>query len=223
MVRRRHAGALRGLWLAGDPGREWPRCGRDGSAFAEALDALRQADADLLQDHHRLGLAEQGRHPRCAWRRPWAKEAENTRAALAGPAARSRFRSRCGTPGIRGPAVPQCKRRGTSGSPPTSAEYPAEAAEFLRRTAGTLPADFAARADAWIASAEKSDAVIATRKSSQQAIAALAPMLPEFFRRLGRPDRIQLHRLERLRRSYGAPAPAIIFITACANSAWRRS
>jgi transketolase len=62
-----------------------------------------------------------------------------------------------------------------------SAAYPVEAGEFERRMAGTLPADFAARADSWIGAAEKADAVIATRKSSQQAIAALAPMLPEFF------------------------------------------
>jgi len=59
--------------------------------------------------------------------------------------------------------------------------YPAEAAEFRRRMAGELPADFAAGADAWIAAAEKADAAMATRKSSQQAIGALAPMLPEFF------------------------------------------
>jgi len=59
--------------------------------------------------------------------------------------------------------------------------YPAEAAEFRRRMAGELPGYFAVQADAWIASAEKADAVVATRKSSQQAITALAPMLPEFF------------------------------------------
>jgi transketolase len=59
--------------------------------------------------------------------------------------------------------------------------YPAEAAEFTRRMSGTLPAEFAARADAWVAASEKSDAVVASRKSSQLAIAALAPLLPEFF------------------------------------------
>jgi transketolase len=60
-------------------------------------------------------------------------------------------------------------------------EFPAEAAEFTRRMANKLPANFAARADAWIAGAEAADAVVATRKSSQIAIDALAPMLPEFF------------------------------------------
>ncbi|HTZ69138.1 MAG TPA: transketolase [Acetobacteraceae bacterium] len=59
--------------------------------------------------------------------------------------------------------------------------YPAEAAEFTRRIAGALPKDFAAEAAAWIAEAENAETVIATRKSSQLAIAALASMLPELF------------------------------------------
>jgi len=62
-----------------------------------------------------------------------------------------------------------------------AAEFPAEAAEFRRRIVGRLPENFAAQADAWFAAVEKSDAVVASRKSSQQAIAALAPMLPELF------------------------------------------
>jgi transketolase len=62
-----------------------------------------------------------------------------------------------------------------------AAAHPGQAAEFTRRMAGFLPADFSARANAWIATAENADTVIATRKSSQQAIAALAPMLPELF------------------------------------------
>jgi transketolase len=62
-----------------------------------------------------------------------------------------------------------------------AAAYPAEAAEFTRRTSGKLPADFVAKVDALVATAENADAVVATRKSSQQAIAALAPLLPEFF------------------------------------------
>jgi len=59
--------------------------------------------------------------------------------------------------------------------------YPAEAAEFTRRMAGHLPADFTALSDAWIVRAEAADAAIASRKSSQLAIAELAPRLPEFF------------------------------------------
>jgi transketolase len=47
--------------------------------------------------------------------------------------------------------------------------------------AGVLPADFTARAEEWIGRAENADAVVASRKSSQLAIAELAPRLPEFF------------------------------------------
>jgi transketolase len=62
-----------------------------------------------------------------------------------------------------------------------AAAFPTEAAEFNRRTKGDLPADFATRADAFIAAAENADTALASRKSSQQAIEALAGMLPEFF------------------------------------------
>jgi transketolase len=61
------------------------------------------------------------------------------------------------------------------------AAYPELAAEFPRRIKGELPTDFAVRADAWIATAAASTAKVATRKASQMAIEALAPMLPEFL------------------------------------------
>jgi transketolase len=61
------------------------------------------------------------------------------------------------------------------------AEYPALATEFVRRTKGDLRADYAATAaEALQAIAAKGEA-IATRKSSQNAIQALAPVLPEFI------------------------------------------
>ncbi len=59
--------------------------------------------------------------------------------------------------------------------------YPAEAEAFLRRTAGTLPAGFAPAADAFVAGAAGATAALATRKASQGAIAALAPLLPELL------------------------------------------
>ena len=59
--------------------------------------------------------------------------------------------------------------------------FPALAAEFTRRMNGDLPADFAARSAAWLAAVAEDGAAHATRKSSQLAITALAPMLPEFF------------------------------------------
>jgi transketolase len=59
--------------------------------------------------------------------------------------------------------------------------FPAEAAEFKRRTAKQLPAnwaDFAAKA---IAAANEKGETVATRKASQLAINTLAPALPEFL------------------------------------------
>ena len=61
------------------------------------------------------------------------------------------------------------------------AAFPAQAAEFERRMQGELPANWAAGlAEALNTIAAKTDA-IATRKASQNALDALAPLLPEFF------------------------------------------
>jgi len=59
--------------------------------------------------------------------------------------------------------------------------YPAEAAEFKRRMAGDLPASWKATTDAMVKAANEKVEVIATRKASQNAITALAPILPEFL------------------------------------------
>jgi len=59
--------------------------------------------------------------------------------------------------------------------------YPDLAAEFKRRTAGDLPADFDQMADRWIATVSQTTAKVATRKASQMAIEALAPLLPELL------------------------------------------
>jgi transketolase len=58
--------------------------------------------------------------------------------------------------------------------------FPAEAAEFRRRVAGDLPADWAEFAQKAIAAANAKAETVATRKASQLAINALAPALPEF-------------------------------------------
>jgi transketolase len=62
-----------------------------------------------------------------------------------------------------------------------AAAYPELAAEFQRRVKGDLPADFMIKTAAWIKSAAASTDTVATRKASQMAIAALAPLLPEFL------------------------------------------
>ena len=61
------------------------------------------------------------------------------------------------------------------------AAFPAEAAEFERRTKSELPAGWAAHAAAAIAATNAKGETIATRKASQNAINALASALPEFL------------------------------------------
>ncbi|PPJ43258.1 MULTISPECIES: transketolase [unclassified Pseudoxanthomonas] len=60
-----------------------------------------------------------------------------------------------------------------------TAQYPEQAAELERRASGELPADFVAQADAYIAKVQAEGPVIASRKASQNAIEAFAPLLPE--------------------------------------------
>jgi transketolase len=60
-------------------------------------------------------------------------------------------------------------------------QYPAEAAEFRRRTAGELPGDFAGRVAALVRETDARAETIATRKASQNALEALAPILPELI------------------------------------------
>ncbi|HST00066.1 MAG TPA: transketolase, partial [Usitatibacter sp.] len=59
--------------------------------------------------------------------------------------------------------------------------FPELAAEFRRRMAGELPADFRSVARALVAAAHQKAETIATRKASQAAIEALAPHLPELL------------------------------------------
>jgi transketolase len=57
--------------------------------------------------------------------------------------------------------------------------HPAEAREFERRMRGERPAGFEAHVSALMARAKEKAETIATRKASQNAIEALAPLLPE--------------------------------------------
>ncbi|HET9651020.1 MAG TPA: transketolase, partial [Usitatibacter sp.] len=59
--------------------------------------------------------------------------------------------------------------------------HPKDAAEFRRRIAGELPADWKQAVDALIQRANGKAETVATRKASQQAIEALAPHLPELL------------------------------------------
>jgi transketolase len=59
--------------------------------------------------------------------------------------------------------------------------HPALAAEFRRRMAGALPADWQACCEAFLGKATAKAETIATRKASQNAIEALAPAIPELI------------------------------------------
>ncbi|MBY0241050.1 MAG: transketolase [Burkholderiaceae bacterium] len=61
------------------------------------------------------------------------------------------------------------------------AQFPKEAAELARRMAGDLPENFDEVLKAAIAATVEKKETIATRKASQNAIQALAPVLPEFL------------------------------------------
>jgi transketolase len=60
-------------------------------------------------------------------------------------------------------------------------EFPALAAELERRMNGSLPADFDTLAQAYIASTQVEGKVLATRQSSQAALNAYGPTLPELI------------------------------------------
>ncbi|TPV57731.1 transketolase [Aestuariibacter sp. GS-14] len=62
-----------------------------------------------------------------------------------------------------------------------AAAYPELAAELKRRLSGDLPADFEAKADAYIASLQANPQNIASRKASQNALKAFGPLLPEIL------------------------------------------
>ena len=59
--------------------------------------------------------------------------------------------------------------------------HPDLAAELRRRLAGELPADFSARAAAYIKQCQSEGATIASRKASQNCLNAFGPLLPELL------------------------------------------
>ncbi len=61
------------------------------------------------------------------------------------------------------------------------AEFPELAAEYERRMAGDLPADWAAKAAAFVKSVDEKGESLATRQASLKSIEGYAPLLPEIF------------------------------------------
>ncbi|MBX9712970.1 MAG: transketolase [Pseudomonadaceae bacterium] len=62
-----------------------------------------------------------------------------------------------------------------------AAAFPELASEFNRRSKGELPADFSAKAAAYIAEVAAKGETIASRKASQNTLNAFGPLLPEFL------------------------------------------
>ncbi|RJX33452.1 MAG: transketolase [Oxalobacter sp.] len=62
-----------------------------------------------------------------------------------------------------------------------SERYPVDAAELVRRMKGELPVNFGEIVRKYIAECTAKQETIATRKASQNAIQAMAPVLPEFL------------------------------------------
>jgi transketolase len=60
-------------------------------------------------------------------------------------------------------------------------QFPREAAEFTRRMAGRLPADFSYRVEQLVRDCDAKAETIATRKASQNALEALVPAMPELI------------------------------------------
>lgn len=59
------------------------------------------------------------------------------------------------------------------------AAYPELAAEYTRRMAGDLPADFVEKTDAYIRECQEKSESVASRKASQNTLNAFGPLLPE--------------------------------------------
>src|SRR3546814_12175549 len=62
-----------------------------------------------------------------------------------------------------------------------AAAHPELAAEFKRRLAGELPADWAEKSQAYIAKLQAEGPEVASRKASQMSLDAFGPLLPELI------------------------------------------
>ena len=161
--------------------------GHDVAAVDAAIKAA-QAVTDrpsllLLQDDHRQGCAHQGRHRGTCTARRWATRKSRARAPRsAGRIRRSRFP----TPIYAAWSARECgallEADWNAKFAAYRAAFPELAAEFTRRMAGDLPAGVRTpRRCAFVAAQAAKAETVATRKASQQAIEAFAPLLPEML------------------------------------------
>ena len=119
--------------------------GHDPSAVAAAIAEARarpvEAHAHLLQDRHRQGLAQQGRHrTTCTARRSATRKSPPRARRSAGRTRPSRFPRRSTRPGTSARAARELEARlERRASPPTRRRTRSSRAEFRRRMAGELP------------------------------------------------------------------------------------
>ena len=140
-----------------------------------AARALRPADADRLQDDHRLRRADQagqGLHARRAARR--RRDQGRAREARLGACRRSRCRATCWRPGApRARAAPVSARPGSSARPSLRRARSARSDRYSRRSRPSrLPSPRSRR------SSPPTPPKLATRQSSQKVLEKLVPALP---------------------------------------------
>jgi transketolase len=177
------------------------------------------ADADLLQDAHRPGFAQQGRHPRRAWRAA-GRRRDRRRARPHGLVPALRDSPRRSMPAW---DAKQEGRRAESDWQRSSPPMPRASRPGRRIQAPhgrrSCPPDWAAHAKKAIAE------INAKAKPSPRARPRRSPSTPwpgaaRIPRRLGRPDRLQPDQLDGLQGRFRQARPATTSPTACASSAW---
>ena len=133
--------------------------GLDGEAIARGHPRRpgrnRAPVADLLQDHHRLGRADQGRAPRPRTARRWEPRRSPARDRIsAGRRRRSRCRAELRAAWNHEQAGRAAEARWQELFARYRNAYPELAAEFERRMRGELPADWPETAQAALAAAQ---------------------------------------------------------------------
>ena len=202
MVRRRYAGALRGLRLARGARRRRSRC-RCHRSRATSSARIAEADAHLLQDGDRQGRAHDGGHARRARRAARCERGRRDRKALDWPHAPFEI------PDV-DPASLGCTRRrrgsrsGLDAALCRLSRGLSRASRRVRtpRSAAHCLLAGAKQRCALVADANREAQSIATRKASQNVIEATCPRVAGVARRIGGPDGLEPYALER--RGHGA-------------------
>ena len=183
MVRRRYAGALRGVWLARACARSTVTTSTRSIARCKAHAVRAEADADLLQDGDRQGRAVEGGHPRRA-RRAARRRRSGADAPMrsTGRIRRSRFPMKSGAVGRerawRVPPKPTGRERFRRVPRALSRLRPPSSNGACAASCPRIGATWSARL---VRDANCAAESIATRKASQQTIEALARALPEML------------------------------------------